>query len=406
MSQDATSFFRGISAKISAAKQSYNNKMRRVKEEGEEEPQQPVSSSLLPSSSTAKTVAASSSAATHFYMSSSSGVLGMHGTLGAGSSNNSLSLQSEQVTGMLMTQARQTRVPVHRDPMAGPEDNARYVNSKDSGREQNRALGKCSNNATDNYNTNTTTTTTTNNNNNNNSNSAGNTMKPKVHLSCLVERTRKIQGLPKNTSPVNAKNHASLLSTQMPRYRGKKTLVLDVDETLVHSSLSCQPKRYDLVLNVKVETNNTTVYVAFRPHLHEFMQAVAPLFEVVIFTASVSIYCNPLMDAVDPDGILGVLRLYREHCSILNGAYVKDLSLLGRDLDQVAIIDNSPVAYLFQQRNAVPITSWFDDSEDEELRRLIPMLESLAQAPNVYYVLDQYNAVLQLQQEQVRSESR
>ncbi|RNF27702.1 nuclear lim interactor-interacting factor-like protein [Trypanosoma conorhini] len=111
------------------------------------------------------------------------------------------------------------------------------------------------------------------------------------------------------------------------------------------------------------------------------------------------------MDAVDPEGVLGSLRLYREHCSMLNGAFVKDLSLLGRDLDKTAILDNSPVTYLFQQRNAIPIPSWFDDPNDTELKRLLPILEALAKAGNVYDVLDDYNAVLQLKQEQMRAEN-
>ncbi|RHW73397.1 TFIIF-stimulated CTD phosphatase [Trypanosoma brucei equiperdum] len=227
----------------------------------------------------------------------------------------------------------------------------------------------------------------------------------KLYENAVSEQVRRIQKMPKNTSPVNAKNHASLLPRQLPRFRDKITLILDLDETLVHSSLTSQSRHHDLVLDVRMENTSTTVYVAFRPFMREFLQAVAPLFEVIIFTASVSVYCNQLMDAIDTDNILGSLRLYREHCSILNGAYVKDLSLLGRDLDRVAIIDNSPVAYLFQQRNAIPIPSWFDDPGDNELQQLIPMLEILAAESEVYTVLDQYNAVLHLQQEQARQNS-
>jgi RNA polymerase II subunit A small phosphatase-like protein len=178
---------------------------------------------------------------------------------------------------------------------------------------------------------------------------------------------------------------------------------LDVDETLVHSSY--QPTHhYDVHLPLKVNGAVCNVYVAFRPYVKEFIQAVGPLFEVVVFTASVSMYCEPLMNALDRERHLGSIRLFREHCSIVNGSYVKDLSLLGRSLDSVTIIDNSPVAYLFQQRNAIPITSWFDDQADDELLQLIPVLVELAKAPTVYEVLDNYNAMLQLQQEITQQE--
>ncbi|EPY34491.1 nuclear lim interactor-interacting factor-like protein [Strigomonas culicis] len=220
-----------------------------------------------------------------------------------------------------------------------------------------------------------------------------------AQASSLIERVRQIRGRPKNTSPLDAAAHPSLLPPPLPRHVGKKCLILDVDETLVHSSY-VQPARYDLHLNIALdEMTNVNVFVAYRPYLFEFMEAIAPLFEVVIFTASLGKYCMPLMDAIDKNRVLGDLRLFREHCSVLSSTFVKDLSLLGRNLDHVAIIDNSPVAYLFQQRNAIPITSWFDDPHDDELKQLIPVLRAMAEADTVYDVLDNYNALLQLQQD-------
>jgi Dullard-like phosphatase family protein len=215
-----------------------------------------------------------------------------------------------------------------------------------------------------------------------------------ISSAAIQRRLQDIQSQPKNMSPVDPKRHPSLLSKPVPSAVGKKCLVLDVDETLVHSSY--QPvHKYDLHLPLRVNGNTCNVYVAYRPFLREFLQAVAPLYEIVIFTASVSIYCDPLMNHIDPKGALGGCRLFREHCSVVNGSYVKDLSLLGRPLETVCIIDNSPVAYLFQPRNAIPILSWFNDPADDELKKLIPMLTEMASAPDVYRHLDEYNATMQ-----------
>ncbi|KPA79724.1 hypothetical protein ABB37_05485 [Leptomonas pyrrhocoris] len=226
----------------------------------------------------------------------------------------------------------------------------------------------------------------------------GSGSRQRVHATELVERARRIRSQPKNTSPIDASAHPSLLPEALPMMRHRKCLILDVDETLVHSSYESSA-RYDVHLPIQLDRDTlVNVYVAFRPHLRHFLEVIAPLFEVVVFTASVSTYCDPLINAIDAGRILGNLRLFREHCSVVGTTYVKDLSLLGRNLDHVAIIDNSPIAYLFQQRNAIPITSWFDDPNDEELLRLIPVLEALAEADTVYDVLDNYNALLQLQQ--------
>ena len=205
------------------------------------------------------------------------------------------------------------------------------------------------------------------------------------------EKLKAIRSQPKNMSPINASKHPTLIPRNIKNTK-KKTLVIDLDETLVHSSYN-KIHKFDLHLPLTINRTICNVYVAFRPYLHSFLQAMAPIFEIVIYTASVSVYCDPLMNCIDKHNILGPLRLYREHCSRVGGSYVKDLSLLGRPLDQVCIIDNSPVAYLFQPRNAIPIISWFDDPNDTELLKLIPFLQTMAASNNtIYHFLDPYNA--------------
>ncbi|KAG5501774.1 hypothetical protein JKF63_04043 [Porcisia hertigi] len=173
----------------------------------------------------------------------------------------------------------------------------------------------------------------------------------------------------------------------------KVTLVLDVDETLVHSTFQPSPDViYDKVLHVPSEGKTYTISVKYRPYLEDFLRFVSRRFEVVIFTASLRAYCDKLMDEIDPQGILGSLRLFREHCTHCERSYIKDLYRLGRDLRRVVILDNSPAAYSFQQRNAIPIKTWINDPKDRELFLLLPLLDSLAMCDSVYTELDPYNA--------------
>jgi Dullard-like phosphatase family protein len=205
----------------------------------------------------------------------------------------------------------------------------------------------------------------------------------------------KVQAKKKNASPFHCENFLPMLKRCPKPKEGKITLALDIDETLVHASINPRPGlRYHTIAHIDDGPNSGDIYVAFRPHLHTFLRAVAPLFEVVVFTASQSCYADPLMDTIDPDKTLVTDRLYREHCVELQEDRVKDLNLCGRSLDRMVIIDNSPIAYCFQPRNAIPILSWFDDPNDDELLKLIPVLQQLAFEETVYPFLDMYNAHL------------
>lgn len=196
-----------------------------------------------------------------------------------------------------------------------------------------------------------------------------------------------------------------LLPPVQPNLQGRKCLVLDLDETLVHSSFKIL-NQADFTIPVEIEGQYHNVYVIKRPGVDAFMKRVGELYEVVVFTASVSKYGDPLLDQLDIHHVVHH-RLFRESCYNHQGNYVKvyvaqhtlvlqlltsgqDLSQVGRDLRETIIIDNSPTSYIFHPQHAVPISSWFSDAHDNELLDLIPVLEDLAgaQVRDVSLVLD------------------
>jgi len=162
---------------------------------------------------------------------------------------------------------------------------------------------------------------------------------------------------------------------------GKKTLVLDLDETLVHSSFKpiLDP---DFIIPVEIEGRIVDVYVLKRPLMDEFLAAVGESFEVVVFTASLSKYADPLLDLLDPYNVIR-WRLFRESCYPYEGNYVKNLLCLGRDLADVIIVDNSPHSYVFQPDNALPVGTFIDDPEDVELPQILKVLRGLENVRDV-----------------------
>jgi Dullard-like phosphatase family protein len=186
-------------------------------------------------------------------------------------------------------------------------------------------------------------------------------------------------------SPANRNRTSSskskLLSPQLPQFLGKATLVLDLDETLAHASFAPRTAG-DLVFQLDIEEESVVVSVLFRPGAQAFLLAAARLYEVVIFTASMSVYANKVIDVLDAKRVVSG-RLFRDSCTYIGGAFIKDLNQLGRDLRKVVIIDvlfmqNSPVSYLLHPRNALPISSWYGDSEDKALFEALEDLEALA----------------------------
>jgi len=166
-----------------------------------------------------------------------------------------------------------------------------------------------------------------------------------------------------------------LLDRVHPEDKGRKCLVLDLDETLVHSSF--QPVECSFSIPIELDGQEYKVYVLKRPFVDEFITECAKLYELVIFTASLSEYANPVIDTLDTQGLIKH-RLFRESCVFHeNQVYVKDLSRLGRKMKDCIIIDNSPFSYLFDPTNAIGCTSWFGDELDTELRDLLPVLSGV-----------------------------
>ncbi|XP_059064933.1 uncharacterized protein C2F7.02c-like [Cryptomeria japonica] len=145
----------------------------------------------------------------------------------------------------------------------------------------------------------------------------------------------------------------------------KPTLVLDMDHTLLELQRVGGPLIYSYKL-VK------------RPGVEMFLAEMERLFEIVVFTASNKARADPLLDSLKMSACISH-RLYREHCTPMEGgAFVKDLSLFGRDLSRVIIIDNKVESFFFHPSNAILIRRFTGNHQDRELENLIPFLRHLA----------------------------
>nr|XP_043616313.1 carboxy-terminal domain RNA polymerase II polypeptide A small phosphatase 1-like [Erigeron canadensis] len=155
----------------------------------------------------------------------------------------------------------------------------------------------------------------------------------------------------------------------------KKTVVLDLDETLIHNVKgtgvdgSILPNNiiYDFLFRV----DGLVYYILKRPFVDEFLQYLSENnFEIVVFTAATEIYASLVLDSLDPRGLIKH-RLSRGSCTEVDESFTKDLSRLGRDLRKVVIVDDRPKSYSLNPKNAIPIKPFIDDLQDDELMNLM-----------------------------------
>ncbi len=171
----------------------------------------------------------------------------------------------------------------------------------------------------------------------------------------------------------------SPLSRPQPNYQPQKTLVIDLDETLIHSLAKGGRMSSGHMVEVKLNApvlapvsstdNRPTAiigpqhpilyYVHKRPHCDEFLRKVCKWYKLVVFTASVQEYADPVIDWLEQERKFFVGRYYRQHCTYRNGAYIKDLSSVEPDLSRVCILDNSPMSYIFHE-GEIRVTFQFD----------------------------------------------
>ena len=156
-----------------------------------------------------------------------------------------------------------------------------------------------------------------------------------------------------NTNELKAAHNFLPAKTKKCEY----TLVLDLDETLIH---------YE-------ESDNGDDHVLYRPFAQKFVEEIAKYYEIVIFTAAQQDYADYILDRLDTTKAISH-RLYRRHTIENDGVYQKDLSKIGRDLSKTLIVDNSAENFQLQPDNGIYIKSWYDDPNDRALLQLAPLL--------------------------------
>ncbi|KAI8997530.1 NLI interacting factor, partial [Pilobolus umbonatus] len=168
----------------------------------------------------------------------------------------------------------------------------------------------------------------------------------------------------------------------------------DLDETLVHSVRlgaedalqSVSPSVVRKKIEVQCDRQSLLYEVYKRPHVDFFLKTISQWYKVVIYTASMAEYADPVIDWLDQDSVISQ-RFFRQSCIVRNGNFLKDLTLAEDDLRKVCLLDNSPVAFDLYKENGIALPTWISNPNDESLLDLLPFLDALRFAADVRSIL-------------------
>lgn len=163
----------------------------------------------------------------------------------------------------------------------------------------------------------------------------------------------------------------------------KKTIVLDLDETLIHTS--------DFKPHSKIKTfihPKTGQFVFLRPGLDQFIEYVHRNFEVFIFTASLEDYAIPIINEIAP-WVATDHRFFRDSCFNEGNRLVKNVSMLQRNPQSLIIVDDSLTTDQANPLNTIIIDRWKGTPDDNRLTEwLLPILQQCYEAKDVRPIIE------------------
>ncbi|KAK7200809.1 PTP1-interacting protein, 39 kDa [Novymonas esmeraldas] len=219
------------------------------------------------------------------------------------------------------------------------------------------------------------------------------------------------------------------LPLPLPAHAQKHTLVLDIDETLIHTyGMSRHDSANDKVHDPAVQGVTLVDYhVLLRPHLKEFLDEVHQLFEVVFWTAGTASYCCAVLDALEQQ-VMQLPRSFYSHVELAKESreansstnhtnfyalsrtqtleqqgYMKYLPMLGRKMGSVIMLDDNVRSFPLTPRNGIRIGAF--DPDDRVLQRYMHAIHRAREEKSKELESALVQSLQQGQQEMARLES-
>ena len=166
------------------------------------------------------------------------------------------------------------------------------------------------------------------------------------------------------------------IKTKRPKNK-KYTLILDLDETLVHVK---QINSQNSLLNTYNSFSQKIINL--RPGLFSFLNTVKPYYEIISFSSASKAYADNILKKIETNQKYFDYNLYREHTTLYGTEYVKDISKIGRNIKEMIIVDNLVKNFKLNPENGIKIAPYYgansiDDNKLFQLQKLLILFYKL-----------------------------
>lgn len=159
---------------------------------------------------------------------------------------------------------------------------------------------------------------------------------------------------------------------------GKRLMILDLDETLIHTDFDYKFSKHDAYLNFTTQDNMESILpLILRPNLIDFLEYSIMHFDIAIFTASCQEYADTITKFLDPEKKYFKHVLSRDWCVAYKNLHLKFIEIFNIDLKDCIIIDNSLFSFAYNLSNGILVTSFYNDMDDEDLKSLIDLIQKV-----------------------------
>ena len=198
------------------------------------------------------------------------------------------------------------------------------------------------------------------------------------HINCFSPKKRNVFGdlsIKKNNKE---NNETKIINNKLI----KKKFVKRKKETKIENPFIKSPlmKKYSLILSLDKTLsykNNKTNTIILRNGLFSFLSTIKPFFELILFSIDSKDFSYPIINMIENDKIYFDYKFYKDHCVLYKNNLIKDVTLIGRDLSKIIIVDNNETCFELNKENGIKISSFYGDNNDNKLFELKNILKEI-----------------------------